>query len=654
MARTCAVLPSLRRLLPFVLGWGVPLLALLLPAAGVAAPAAVLEEAKVRQLAEDPHWLRLLAYEHRAFRPGREGVVHTDGFYFAEDGHKDPQAELSATLAAFYAPVVAGNEAVHPACRFPARWAYLNERLRLVYRGLLPQPECEAYSAWRERIAVERVVLIYADAYMGNPASMFGHTLLRLDRSADLDRPLTGFAVNHAAQTGEDHGVVFEMRGVLGSYQGVYSVMPYYYKVNAYTDLEHRDLWEYELNLDEAAIDRLLSHLRELRGAGMPYYFFLQNCSYRLLSLLEVAEPQWRLQEAFARPWAIPSDTVRAVTREEERIDGVTYRPSRRRTLDHMLSGLPASDVEVVRKLARGELALDSSALRQRPEAEQAQLLQAAASYLEQLRRSEPIGEEARQRQHALLVARSRVHGPSLDPPARPERRPDEGHRTARIGVGAGALAGVAYTELQGRAAYHDLLDNPAGYLSGAQVSFLETAVRLYRDQRPDQGRKPDGGVELERLRLVELRSMATRNRPFPGWSWGGKMGLERFLDERGDRPLMATLSADFGPAVELGTEGQTRVYAGGEAALRGASHLADGYRAGLGTRLEALHQGRAVRWRLSARGLRFHDREDTWRLQAAVAGDLGEQTALRLSLEREEDFGVRANRVQLTFHRYL
>ncbi|MCC3751588.1 MAG: DUF4105 domain-containing protein [Halorhodospira halophila] len=619
----------------------------------VAAPIHAGALAEILELADDPRWLRLIGYEHRAFRTGREGMVRTPGFYFHEHGHEDPRAELRATLKALYAPVVPGAEDSHAACRFPARRQLLVEALGLEARGYpLPDPDCAAYEAWRERIATERVMLIFADAYMGNPASMFGHTLLRLDGEEDLQRPLTAFAVNHAAQTGEDQGVVFAMRGVLGSYPGSYTVMPYYYKVNEYTQLEQRDLWEYELDLDEDAIDRLLSHLWELDGVGMPYYFFLQNCSYRLLSLLEIADPTLSLRDDF-RFWAIPSDTIRAVTEEPGLLRDVHYRPSRRRTLDHMLAGLEDEHTDWVRELAHGDRETSDEAIQALPEADRARVVEAASAYLDQLAHVEPIGDEGRERRHRLLSERARTNGPRAEPPPRPDQRPDEGHRTGRLGVGIGSHSRVGYGELQWRAAYHDLLDPAAGYLRGAQVTFLEVIARMYENRSPRQGRKPDGGLEVERLTLMELRSMEPRNRTFPGWAWGGKLGIERIRADDGRRPLAAVIDADFGPAWAW-LDDRLRLYGGGAVTLRASRGLGDSARLGGGLRGDAVYQGGAWRAHLTGSGLRFTDNENAWTLSAEIGRDLGEQTALRLGLHREEDFGIRSDRVQLTLHHYL
>ena len=52
-----------------------------------------------------------------------------------------------------------------------------------------------------------------------------------------------------------------------------------------------RDAWQVE----ETA--RMVEHVWELRQVRFDYYFFDENCSFRLLELLEVARPSLRLTD---------------------------------------------------------------------------------------------------------------------------------------------------------------------------------------------------------------------------------------------------------------------------------------------------------------------------------------------------------------------
>jgi len=77
-------------------------------------------------------------------------------------------------------------------------------------------------------------------------------------------------------------------------------IAPYYSKVNEYLFGESRDLWEYALDLEPSQVEWLVEHLWELVVNGSFDYFYLdENCSFHLLSLLEIAQPQWHLTRSW-------------------------------------------------------------------------------------------------------------------------------------------------------------------------------------------------------------------------------------------------------------------------------------------------------------------------------------------------------------------
>lgn len=183
---------------------------------------------------------------------------------------------------------------------FPARYAWLNRQLGFDPR-LMPPVQCKDYQDFKSAVDARRAALIFTSAYMGNPASFFGHTLLRLDGKGET--PLLSHALNYGAITGSDGGLSFMFKGVFGGYNGIFSVYPYYDTVNLYNNMENRDIWEYRLNLTPEQIDRLVAHIWELGHNSANYYFFSENCSYMLLETLNAALPDQDLTEPFYRPF---------------------------------------------------------------------------------------------------------------------------------------------------------------------------------------------------------------------------------------------------------------------------------------------------------------------------------------------------------------
>ncbi len=129
---------------------------------------------------------------------------------------------------------------------------------------------------------------------------MFGHTLLRVDsRRTGPSRKLLNYGANYAAKPDTENAVLYALKGLVGLFEGHFTIFPYYTKVQEYNNWESRDLWEYELNFTEDQLDYLLLHLWELGGTFFEYYYFQENCSYHILSLLEVANPDLHLKDEF-------------------------------------------------------------------------------------------------------------------------------------------------------------------------------------------------------------------------------------------------------------------------------------------------------------------------------------------------------------------
>jgi hypothetical protein len=213
------------------------------------------------RLYDHPVWLGLGHYEP-AGRDGFASMARGDKFFVSEAGPTSPRDELHATLAAFFDPTLAVREGEHPQCTFRARYAWLVRELS-IDPTRLPPASCEGYDTWRKGLAARGLSLIFPEAYMNNPASMFGHTLLRVDSGEPGgDEDLLAYAINFAAESGGDGGMAFAFKGIFGGYAGYFSVLPYYDKLKQYGDWENRDIWEYPLDLTAAEVD-LLAHVWE-------------------------------------------------------------------------------------------------------------------------------------------------------------------------------------------------------------------------------------------------------------------------------------------------------------------------------------------------------------------------------------------------------
>jgi len=625
-----------------------PLIFALLAQPALAADDAYLAELVARsrelRLAERPEWRKLVHYAPDLIGAGLHGLLDNPAFYNSPQGKTRPQAELEATLASFFSDVEETPERQNPQCAFIARRAWLEEALRFDPRRL-PLRDCPRFREWHAALNAQRLTLVFASAYLNNPSSMYGHTLLRIDaRDQDERTRLLAYAVNSAATTDETNGLTFAIQGLIGGYPGTFSILPYYLKVREYSDMENRDLWEYELELAPHELERVLRHLWELLPAYYQYYFFDENCSYHLLGLLQVARPELELTAPF-RWWALPVDTVRVVAAQPGLVTRTVYRPANATIIGARLNNLSEEERSIAKDLSLGR-APSGDALRGRPAERAAAVLETGYDYVNYRRATgkQDVADPARLARE-LLVTRSQLDVPSQSPAIDPGTRPDQGHRTSRAALGIGKRDGRAFQELTLRPTYHDVIDADAGYVRGAQIEFFDMALRHY----------DDGATRVERFVPVDILSLAPRDDFFQPRSWRVAGGWHRMFLRDSSEPLVASL--DGGAGAAWSGRGRALFYALGEAALRAHHNLEHGYSTGAGARVGTLVDP-APRWRLHAyaSGINYFlgesDEPRALGLQQRFA--VGRDSALRLDLERRREAGRQFNSVSLSLQLYF
>src|SRR5690554_3728823 len=406
-------------------------------------------------LHEHPAWLTLGHYHPDRFGSGHTSQADDPAFFLSENGKTSPKAELHATLAAIQQP---GGGDDHARCRFPARDAWLRDQLDLPATPV----DCPAFTEWAETLNTEKVTLVFAASYLNSPSSMFGHTFLRLDPPQDDDEAdlLLANTISYAADAAEhDNELLFAYRGIFGGYPGITAIKPYYEMIRLYNDIEHRDLWEYTLNLTQPEVDTLLAHTWEIQDKNFDYYFFDENCAYRLLALIDAARPGTDLLGEVSTH-AIPSDTVRWV-RDAGLVENIRYRPSAATAVAHSLNSLPPEHRTIAAAVANGYVEVNGPELSQLDRHQRAQILDATYDYVRYQSEADNWPRNyAAPLSHQLLVARSRIDGADELPGVpEPAIRDDRGRDTFRLSLGSGQMAHSEFTQLTLRPAYHDVLD---------------------------------------------------------------------------------------------------------------------------------------------------------------------------------------------------
>ena len=489
---------------------------------------------------EHPEWLALLHYREGMMSSTKQSQADDPAFFVSGIGAQDPKAEMIASINAL---VLEKPDDQHFSCIFPARTRWLTNQLN-IHKEQLPSVNCPKLEEFRQRLGAKRVNLIFAATYLNSPSSMFGHTFLRIDNTTEQDANLLlSFTVSYAADVQErDNELLFAYRGVFGGYPGVTSVVPYYEKLKQYIDMENRDIWEFELNLTQSEINQMVDHAWEVMDKNFDYYFFDENCAYRLLALIDVGRPGTGLIDDVSYQ-AIPSDTVRWVV-GKELVANVTYRPSTSTTVKSQVSQLTDIEQSVMLNIALQATSIEDAIKDIDDDLSKARVLDAAYEFTRyDTVLSKRTREETAKLSHKLLLARSALgKQTAFESPPAPSVRDDQGHETFRIAARVGTEETEEYIELELRPAYHDLTDIPDGYPEGTQLRFLATRLRYWEDAND---------LDIEEVTLIDINSISPRDEFFKPTSWKIAVGAIRSELSK-DRPLSAYLKGGSGNAFKL------------------------------------------------------------------------------------------------------
>ncbi|QIH10929.1 MULTISPECIES: DUF4105 domain-containing protein [unclassified Pseudomonas] len=594
-----------------------------------------IDHQRLQQLANDPFWISLGHYE-TAKLGGWRSYVSDPKFFLAADGAHHPDAELQATLDALYAPASAGER--HAQCVYPARTRWLKAQLKL---DDLPKVECAEFTQWFKDVAPHSTMMIFPAAYLNSPSSMFGHTLLRIDQ-ADVQSnhtALLSYAINFGAYIeGSDNSILYAWKGLMGGYPGLFALVPYQEKLAEYRSLENRDLWEYRLNLTQVETERMVEHVWELKQIKFDYFFFDENCSYRLLELLQVARPSLRLTGQFPLT-AIPTDTVKAV-KDAGLVERIDYRPSRERELLSRAQPLNPEEQQWVLKVSADQKQLQDRDFKALPRDRQALVVDAAYRLERYRANGQERDAERSQRSFELLRAINQNPAPELQ--IQRPGLPEDGHQSRTWQLGVGTRDDKAFAEYGLRMAYHDLNDNAEGFPMGAQIEILQMKLRQYEGNH----------WQLQQLDLATIRSLTPRTQLLQPWSWQVTGGLERVPGKHDDETLVSHVNGGAGGTWQLGEDtlgfalGTVRVEHNADFA--GFIAPAAGFNSGL------LWKNPLGNFSLEAKGDYFTNGEVRRSLSLNQQWELSRNLGLRLSAQREfSQLASPANEVMLELKWY-
>jgi len=482
-----------------------------------------LQKAKDLKWFQDPQWLRLGQYQ-KQFLGGYQSPAESSKFFLAVDGKNNPESELYATIQDLFRNSKKiksqdGRFEDPVACVFPARKLWLEKKIGQP----LPKVSCDRYARFIEIMQPNSLTYVFSSYYMNNPASAFGHTFLRINKAPsarDGERyELSDYGVSYAAMKVSDNPFVYSFLGVSGLMPGTFEINPYYYKVREYNDFESRDLWEYDLDFTPVEVEMVVAYIWELLDVNFNYHYFSQNCSYRILSILETARPELNLT-ASLKSQVMPGDTVQTLYQQQGLVTQVHFRPSVRSIFDQRYQELNDTQKTQIRRFAKTE-SIDEL-VRNLDKDEQRKNLDAAMDYIDFRYPKEVMTKTGKYAfKKEILSRRAELGGQSapIKVLAPVNEGPHEAHGSRRLGLGYREWNKENSYLLDFKLSLHDLLDRKFGYPPTAQITMGHFGVAWNSTAK---------NLSLDYATLYEVISLAPISDFSNSSSWRLKWSVEQ------------------------------------------------------------------------------------------------------------------------------
>ena len=505
-----------------------------------------LDSETAARLASQPTWHKLLVYE--ADGDGWKSAIHSPEFFLSPAGDHDALAELNATVMAMYQPANADADQ-HAQCRFRGRFVWLRQQGLLT--DVAEQP-CPAFQAFSSGDSVQSVSLVLATGYLGNPASFYGHTLLKLNSPVRDNRTiLLDQTVNYGAIIPDDEDPIsYVIKGVAGLYDAGFTHIQYYYHDHSYGETQLRDQWEYELELTRPEVELVVAHAWEVLGRKYDYYFFTRNCAYRMAEVVEVVDGVHIIPD---RTFMIPQTYLQQSQQQQRNgkplIRGRYYHPSRQSRLYQRFAALSDAGEDAVAAAVAAGNALDFRTLagyQALDDSEHHKVVDALLDYY-QFRELDELDDAQQQVRAKSPAYTATLRERYVLPPApsqpivAPDHAPEQGRMPGLVRSGwARDAEGKGALSLLVRPAYYDALDADVGHVRDGKLVMGELGVYAYQNR-----------LKLDHFDALVIEGVNSSTTGLPGDrgnAWRVQFGWQR-LDRSCDQCVVPRLSAQFGLA---------------------------------------------------------------------------------------------------------
>lgn len=477
------------------------------------------QDANISLKANDREWLRLL-HAYPTLLSGVQSEATTRDFFLSYPDKFYPENELKALISKINIDTSSPDD--HPVCRFPARINWLKRNFPEIN---IPLKKCTKFENFKKQTSGKSASVVFSSYYLNNPSSSFGHTFLRIGKELDTvdngnkSLELLDTGINYGAVTGNSGPFLYFFGGLSGYFSGSFTAIPYYYKVREYNDYETRDLWTYQLNLSPDELEQMVNHIWELGHTTFDYYFLSKNCSYHVITILEVVRPDLKLLDELPSTNIIPVETLR-VLEKYKLIKRITYRPSARAQFEKTANGLDSDQNKIVKELVEGK----NIDLYNYNETQKAKIYDSALSLIDYKYAKDIIKKDelAQSLKRPILMKRAllEVSSPDLDYNRTEKDAPHTSHGAKRLLAGFGkdkknSLENKYFLDLDWRFSSQDLFDNDDNLPEFTKLEIGRIALRYNESDK----------IRLKELTLLDIYSLGTWNDYIFSPAWNLRAG---------------------------------------------------------------------------------------------------------------------------------
>lgn len=508
---------------------------------------AVLNMALNQKLYKDQLWIKLLHYE-RTITGKLKSPIKSDDFFFSKEGSTKPKEELKATIKAFFSKKKYKNPDLHPLCRFRARRNWILKRLNLD-EDIFKKQNCPKYFQWSHNNKVKSISLIFATGYLGNPASFFGHPLLKFNVSKDIDKvSLLDYSLNYGALTGDnDDPISYSVKGLFGGYNAAFTHIQFFYHNHNYSETELRDMWEYQLNLTKAEVDLIVDHAWEMLGREITYFFTQDNCAFRMAELLNLVIKEPILPEGV--PYAIPHtlfDRIAHMKRNSGSpvVSKIKYIPSRQTKLTSKYNKLSDSEKRVVKSIIKKKSDFKSSSYEELSISNKISVTNTLVDYSMFLLATDKDNLDFKSMRRKYLIERSKLPIGKVEASNARIEPIHKGQRPVLTRLSLGNWKnGEAFYDFEVRPAYYDLLSPDTGRLPYSSLAIGRMELRMIDNQ-----------ILIRELDFFNVSAFNLAETDLPGdgsFAWKFKLGLTSQKLNCVDCQVLG-MQMGFGHAIEV------------------------------------------------------------------------------------------------------